>query len=268
MATSWNKLNLKIFIPSTGRAHTSQPTAHALYEAEIPFTYVVQSHELNDYRALHLADDIRVSLRPGIHHVRQDILYGMTKPEDMVVMLDDDLTIYQRCKVYTNRFNKSGPLGIQSLFSTIQTSLGLYAHGGIAEKFMAQRRPVTPQYNKRYFHVLCYNKALFPVIKPTYRTRTGEDHDVNLQLLKAGKKNFLLTGWAHKDRPWTDGGCNTWRTPEINEEAHKELAALHSDVITMVEPTRDMTSHGNTSFSLRINWKKAYEIGCGRASSI
>lgn len=188
----------------------------------------------------------------GIRAVRQWIL---DHARDKLVMFDDDLRIYYRTE--DNKFKRAGPNHVISLMASIGDMLDQYAHGGVAERFMAHTRPRGHVLNKRYFHILCYNKRLFPRPYPAYRVETGEDHDMNLQLLKSGRPGFFLTEWAHDDKPWAPGGCNTWRTREIHEQSVYDLAKYHSDVITVCEPTRDMKSHGDASVSMKIGWAKA-----------
>ncbi len=250
---------MKIFIPTTGRAGKQKTFERLIAAGDVnwPMYLVAGKGERKVIQDKLGPVDVLECPFDGIHRVRQWILDA--NPAGKVVMLDDDLEFYARKA--NGKWPKADNGDLRRLFTAIDMALEKWAHGGVCEKFMSNHRPEQPQFNKRYFHILCYNTSLFPHPRPKFRTATGEDHDMNLQLLKAGKAGFLLTRWAHADKPWADGGCNTWRTQKVNVDACRDLADLHDDVITLKKTDKDMKNHGGTSFTMRINWRKAAQIG-------
>jgi len=250
------QISTKIFIPTSGRP-TKQKTAQRLADAGITFTLVTNKGESKLVKAEYGWTNVVEYPHKNIKEIRQYVLDMV--PKGKLVMLDDDLEIYARQP--DNKWPKATNTELRRLFSTVGTMLDTYAHGGVCDKFMSQHRPTTYQRNQRYYHIDAFNTALFPNPKPRYRCEGSEDMDMNLQLLKLGRPNFLLTQWAHADKAWAEGGCSVWRTPTSSELIQRKLAALHPDVIKLVQPKRDMKSHGNPSFSMRINWRKAAEIG-------
>lgn len=251
---------LSIYIPTVGRA-AKQKTALRLLAADIDFKLVVPTGTAGEYKkewGWAKGSTVLECPAKGIRATRQWILEHEGRGK--LAMLDDDLEFYARISASTN-FRKCTAPDLRRMFYHAETMLSKFAHGGFAEKFMSQARPRGHQLNKRYFHILCYNTRLFPRPAPTYRTETGEDHDMNLQLLLAGKPGFLITDWAHADKAWAEGGCCTWRTKEVNEAACRKLAELFPGIVRLEEAKKDMVNHGGTPFTMRINWRKAAEQG-------
>ena len=90
---------------------------------------------------------------------------------------------------------------------------------------------------------------------------TTEDFDVNLQLLTRGFKNRVsakyMVGCSNTN---ADGGCSTWRTLEVHNEAQRILHELWPDFIKIRE--KEVTSgpwKGQVKLATTIQHKKAYE---------
>lgn len=93
------------------------------------------------------------------------------------------------------------------------------------------------------------------------RVAAAEDFDVNLQLLSRGYKNRLsakyMVGCSETN---AEGGCSTWRTLEVHNEAQKQLAELWPDFVKLRE--KQVTSgpwKGQMKLATTIQHKKAYE---------
>jgi hypothetical protein len=244
---------MKIYIPTLGRAE--QKTAACLHLAEVPFTWVLgpgPSALEGDWTKEYPVMNCQV---PTIGAKRQFILDNTDDP--MTVMLDDDLTFY------VAPHDKAGNVltqvrahhrDVKRMFKDLKKYLREYAHGSVADKIYLHSRPYPIHLNQRYLHVLAYNLDLFPTPRPRFRTDISAEHDMNLQLLKAGRDSFMMTGYAQHDEPNAPGGCSIYRTLKVlNDDCYK-LAGLHPDVITVV-PKPDDTIH------LRIQWSKAASMG-------
>ena len=72
-----------------------------------------------------------------------------------------------------------------------------------------------------------YNGPKIPRDIEWCRLQAGEDFDVNLQLLTKGFKNRIsakyMVGCSETN---ADGGCSTWRTLEVANQAQQDLANL------------------------------------------
>jgi hypothetical protein len=95
-----------------------------------------------------------------------------------------------------------------------------------------------------------------------------EDFYVNLRLLFAGYETAKVV-----DRCWNQsesnasGGCSSYRNAEMQEQASKFLAKQFPSVVTVVEKkTKGGWFDGGIRYDVRIQWKKAMELGKQGAS--
>lgn len=93
------------------------------------------------------------------------------------------------------------------------------------------------------------------------RVAAAEDFDVNLQLLTRGFKNRISAKYMVTcSETNAAGGCSTWRTIEVHNDAQKKLADLWPNFIKLTEkkvpsgPWKGLTKYGTV-----IQHKKAYE---------
>ena len=230
---------MKIYIPTLNRPGR-QRTAEALRESNVDYCLVLCDIDENKYDHPYIVTDVY-----GIRATRQWI---MDQAEDKFVMMDDDLRFHARRS--DTKFEEATPNDVGLMVNTLDMMLDQYAHGGVTEKFMSHTKPRNYVENARYYHILGYNKAMFPEPRPTYRVEIGEDHDMCLQLLTTGRSNFVLTEWANDDKSHAEGGCNSWRNPELEVQEAKKLCELFPGLITHVDGP-----------NIRISWKKAAAKG-------
>jgi hypothetical protein len=250
---------VKIYVVSAGRP-ASQKTASFLLRAGVEFTTLVPSGEVADYRRA--LPDSHISAEPaGMRGIRAKRQWLLDKVRGPLVMLDDDLTFYARQAGEPPTFGRAEPPQLRAMLDQVAVMLGQYAHGGVADRFMWQSRPLHTQFNKRYTHVLCYNTTLFPKPPPRYRTETAEDIDLCLQLLLLGKSSFLLTDWAQSDVPWAPGGCSSWRTPELSDDSICQLARYFPDIVLIGGESSPTRGRGTPGFKFRIRWHEAAKRG-------
>lgn len=93
------------------------------------------------------------------------------------------------------------------------------------------------------------------------RVAAAEDFDVNLQLLTRGFKNRISAKYMVTcSETNAEGGCSTWRTLEVHNEAQLRLAELWPDFVTVRE--KEVPSgpwKGQIKLATTIQHKKAYE---------
>jgi hypothetical protein len=86
-----------------------------------------------------------------------------------------------------------------------------------------------------------------------------EDFHVALSLLEAGYSNRIMNHYAHNQKgSGTAGGCSHFRTPELHAKNEHLLAALHPDVVKVVQKETKGAWGGGTRTDVNIQWKKAY----------
>lgn len=232
-----------IYIPTLNRP-LHQPVAAMLTAAGVPFTLV---RSPKDTVAENVYSDMGFPVQTvdtwGIRATRQAI---MEMAPSQFIMLDDDLRFFVRNEDGVH-FHKADPDDVYKMITYIDFMLYEFAHGGVMPRFMGNRAPRGHDENVKYYHVLAYNKELFPTDRAIeFRTEVGEDHDVNLQLLEAGCRNFVLTEFAQDDKEGASGGCSTWRTLEKEYAEADRLAELHPGLVKRVE------------HRVYIQWKRAF----------
>lgn len=93
------------------------------------------------------------------------------------------------------------------------------------------------------------------------RVAAAEDFDVNLQLLTKGFKNRISAKYMVTcSETNADGGCSTWRTLEVHNEAQLKLEKLWPDFVKVRE--KEVPSgpwKGQIKLATTIQHKKAYE---------
>lgn len=233
-----------IFVPTLNRP-MRQPVAEMLSAARIPYTLI---RSPRDTVAESVYTDMGFPVVTvdtwGIRETRQAIL---EMPAERIIMLDDDLRFFVRHREGA-RFRAANPTDVKAMIAELDYKLDRFAHGGVMPRYMGNRAPRDFTMNVKYYHVLAYNKALFPKDRTiAFRTAVGEDHDLNLQLLEAGCRNFVLTEWAQDDNEGASGGCSTWRTVELEYREADRLAELHPGLVKRVH------------HRVYVQWKRAFD---------
>jgi len=93
------------------------------------------------------------------------------------------------------------------------------------------------------------------------RVAAAEDFDVNLQLLTRGFKNRISSKYMVTcSETNAEGGCSTWRTLEVHNEAQLLLAELWPDFVKVREKIVPSGPwKGQVKLATTIQHKKAYE---------
>lgn len=237
---------MNIYILSSGRPNKQITYDNLPKDLKYTIIFVVPEKDMMSYLDTHGDCNFIFHKKQGIAATRQYVLEHSL--DDRIVMLDDDLTFYTR-KPQGN-YVKSQPDELHSLFDTIYRELDTYAHVGLCNKFMSQTQPLVRNVGLGYYQLLAYNKSLFPKPHPKFRMPIAEEHDFHLQLRSKGLIPSVLTEWAKADKSHAPGGCEEWRTYELETATHHKMTELWPGIVKVV-PTKKFC--GTT---MRISWKK------------
>lgn len=236
---------ISVVIPSYGR-----PEAQPVYDFFMDMGHdpILAVNSVED------AGGRRCRVLPHNHvgEVRQRILDTW---KGKVIVIDDDAQFH---RWNGEKFRRCIPEDMDDLLREVSQMLETYAHVGLADRFMGHTRQRPLEFNKRYLKFIAYNTHLFPDPWPQFRLPVSEDLDFNLQLLRAGRENCILTEWAVSDRgQYKPGGCQRYRTDEVEREVCEWLSNEHPGVYSYVQ---DRAGRWRS----RVAWRQA--LGRARAA--
>lgn len=258
---------MRIFIPTRGRPFR-QPTADALYEAGIQFTFVFSASDLS----LDSYDAAIKNLYPkaghwtmtvsGIMEKRQSIFEHAT--DNKIIMLDDDLKFYKRRR--DGGFNIATKAQIRQMIKSIEKALDKNAHVGLVDKFMSQTRPRGRVHSGRYNQVLGYNMRMIAErvrllssngmmhhdSHPKFRLSLNQEHDMHLQLLELGFAPTILTEYSKNAAFYAAGGLSHMRTKTLERSVFKKLQALWPQYVKLRK-----SKHSIGGVAATFNWRAA-----------
>lgn len=266
-------MTMGIYVPSRGRAGMLSSrinTAKFIKQA----TYVVPTDEVRRYQnALsYFGDGFEVlgCEVDGIDAVRRWIgATALTRNENKFLMLDDDLNFCVRKSAESFHLRPAEKGDVAAMLEWTDRMLDDYAHVSVsprqANNVMEKGDSRTClKYNKRTIRYLAYQTSPFLQMKHG-RVPVMEDFDVNLQLLRSGRKNVVSYWWAQDQRETgSQGGCSSYRTLETHDAAARKLAELHHPFVKL----RTKKNKGaSTKFAMgfvertevTIYWEKAYQ---------
>jgi hypothetical protein len=244
---------MDIYIPTTKRSKRQITWSLIPSTTKHKVCLVVPNNEIEDYDWI--PTQIIGLEERGIMATRQAILnyqIGRQKEQPKFCMLDDDLTFHVRSED-GKKFKRCTPDEVECMLDEIERNLLISAHVGLCEKFMSQSQPRGSTIS-RYYHVLAYNLDLFPPNTPRFRLEIAEDLDFDMQLRSQGCLPCVLTEYTKTDTSHAEGGCATWRTFEIENRVHYQLAKLWPGKIKILPPGSHPKFPQLTK--LRISWTK------------
>jgi hypothetical protein len=251
-----------ILILTRGRVD-KQITLSSIPDSLLPNTYIVcpasevEAHVYKGRQCIAQPDHVR-----GISAKRQWLienakeLFGETK----LFMLDDDLSFNVRIAgtVKLRKFNHKEEL--REAFEHLYAMLDLYALVGVSTRQGNNNEPADYAENTRILRFFGMDTAKVGDAK-FGRVELMEDYDFQLQLLRAGKKNYVLYKFC-QDQPASGsvGGCSDYRTKELQELSAHKLKELHPEFVrvTMKQPKNGWEGMGERT-DVTIYWKKAYK---------
>ena len=253
---------MHLFIHTYGR-----PEKMATWNALTPSlkketTIVVQWRERRAYdqyeRVWVLPKNIR-RLSPTRQHIL-DEAQNIAGSRYICMMDDDILSFGWRIDPNKIKLSVATTAQINRLFSQCARWLqeGI-AHCGISPR--GRNHTVTDSVvrNARLCQMLCYD--LNVVHEHDFRmdrVTLMQDFDMTLQMLRAGFENrVLFKGCTNTRGSGGLGGCNSYRTPDMQSATAKKLARLHPEFVKL----RDKQSgqyKDQMITDVTVQWKKAY----------
>lgn len=192
---------------------------------------------------------------------------------DKFLMLDDDVWFYTRTTAdpANAKLEYSEPGQVDATLAAVELALDTYAHVGISAREGNNRLDkkidvpglggVTAISCTRTLRALAYQTEEF--LKCEHgRVPVQEDFDVNLQLLGRGLPNINLAHWAQGQRQTNaPGGCSTYRTHEVQDQAARKLAELHPGVVTLRQKENKSGGEFGHRTEVTIQWQRKYKMG-------
>ncbi len=265
---------LPVYIPSMGRADgrlKDSPAAQMPEEHLV--NYVVPPDEADKYRSALAARGLsRVGVIPahdvsGIANTRLFIgKLAFAVGHSKFVMMDDDIKFYVRKSTEALNLRYTKPEEVGEALNWIEQSLDDHAHVSLSaregnNRVDAGERVALTVNNTRTLRVLAYRTEDFLACEHG-RVPVMEDFDVNLQLLRKGLSNAVSFHWAQGQRQTNEaGGCSTYRTHELHEEAARRLAELHPGFVKLRQKNNKSGGVFGVRTEVTISWKSAFKDG-------
>lgn len=255
---------MKIFIPTLGRPKAQSTLSYLLRGGCVP-TLVVQAHEFQLYKKAW--PDIPIACLPPyiktISPTRQWILDNCA--ERFFCMMDDDLRFSRKRDDDRTKLREVTDEDMRDMLAMMRSKLQRFANVSISSREGNNRKLDSVYYNERIMRVLAYDKSRMPKLARFDRIPLKQDFDMTLQLLRAGLKNCVIYEFANDQVGASNatGGCSTFRTESMIEEAAKELAELHPKFVRLIKKENNNWKGFGEQFRTEvvIAWKQAYESG-------
>ena len=257
-------------IPTLGRVHR-QFTYNSLPEKYKERTYfTVQDHEYDEMREIYGDKVLRLPKEiKRIAPTREWIFNEFKDYRHMV--FDDDLrptvkepneniTEESPNKWLTRYFTEQD---FDDAFALLESWMDQgYAFGGLQAAWIVPDLRQWPwRENVRMMTNWFFDGPRIPRDLEWCRVDSGEDFDVNLQLLTRGFKNIVSTKYVMRcEATQAKGGCSEWRDLDLHNECQLELKEMWPDFISVKE--KEITNGpwtGHKKLNLHIMHKKAYE---------
>ena len=213
------------------------------------------------------ADNSRVLVLPdgitNLHQTRQYLLDNVHYAH--AVELDDDVVFSKRRTDEPTKFGIMTYRDFDEMFEGIDDSLRSFPLAGVVAREGANRNTDKYLYATRQMRVHGVNSSWIRDEGWRWdllRSPGPEDFCMLLQSLTAGFSNVVLNDYCqNQGGSNTDGGCSTYRTPEVHADACHHLAELFPRFVTVVDKTTKGAWGGGTRKDVRIQWKKALQHG-------
>lgn len=252
-----------LVINTLGRVHKQVTYTNLPQSIRDMVLFSVQQQELPQYLTAGFSESQLLVLPPHITNLtdtRQWLLDNVSTR--YLFIMDDDLTFFTRKEeTGAKKLYKMTPEEHEQMFRDMLAALQTYPMVGISSREGNQNEPEGIKYVGRSMRI--FGLDLDVVKKHGFRfdrTKTKEDMDMTLQILRAGYQNAVFYCYAndHGSSNAT-GGCSNYRTLELMKEDANRLKELHPEFVTVVEKTTKTSWGGATRTDVRVAWKKAYE---------
>jgi hypothetical protein len=206
----------------------------------------------------------------GISRIRSWIL--RTAVDDVVVMMDDDLSFYVRGpkkdKAAATPFSlyTASDSDVSKMLRKLDKLLSTHAHAGISPREGNNRVASDVVFCTRMMRVIAYNKKLFGESGCDFHDSswfTMDDFDMTLQLLRAGFANAVVYDYCNNQKSSnTPGGASDYRTSESHARSAREVKRRHPEFVRLATKATKTSwggGMGGERLDIVASWKKAYE---------
>lgn len=218
----------------------------------------VQKHEVDQYPKgygiIILPDHIR-----NLPDTRQ-YLIDVIQTRFLFIM-DDDLSFFYREKGDPKHLHKMTEEKMEYMFMDMHAALLMgYPMVGISAREGNNRVEQRGVEIARSMRIFGLDLDVVRKVGARFdRTKTKEDMDMTLQLLRAGYKNFVYYDYANDHvSSNAPGGCALYRTLELMEQDAHRLAELHPGFVKVVKKQTKTSWNGLERTDVIVQWKKAY----------
>ncbi len=135
-------------------------------------------------------------------------------------------------------------------------------HGGFSTSWVVPDLKYWPHQNNVRIMTNCYfDSKNLPRNVIWDRLETSQDFDANLQLLTQGFANRITTRYrVSVTATNTAGGCSNYRTIELSNKVHQQLAEIYPDYVALKSKVlANGPWKGQDRITCHISWSKAYK---------
>ena len=265
---------MNIYVVSRSRANLvgkNQSTINFIPKNQ-EVTYVIPTDQNAKYvNSLSWFENVNIMTMDydGIAHKRQLIAeHVRNQSGETFMVIDDDVKFFQRKSEEDWHLEDIDKDEWQKMMNLIENLLteGGYSHIGVSMREGNNRFGVVPrghvEDSVRTCRALAYRVDDFLSVEHQ-RVKIMEDFDVNLQLLKSGKKIGNLIYYCQNQFGGTGlkGGCSDYRDLEMQAEAAQALADLHPGIVEVVDKKNKSSGEMSVRKDVKIQWKKAAQEG-------
>lgn len=250
----------KIYIPTLNRTepHRQVTLNEFLTKSDWKPYLVCPIDEVDEHMKHH--KNVIVCPEKGIGKTRQWILEH--SDADLVVMADDDMKFQYRPNMVSPKLEQCADLNPMMAEMIDRFTKGHYIHGGLSARQGNNHVEDVWKDNTRCcnFHVL--DRAA--VLKAGARfdqTPVMEDFHFILSLLTKGFPNTVLFKYCWNQIPGSIGGCNTYRTLEMQDKAANMLHKAFPEFVKVVKKVAktDWSIAKGERTDVQIQWQKAFK---------
>ena len=258
---------MKILIPSRSRARNlvtpyEIPKKHRhmvrVYVAQEQYDEYVRHNPNLDIRT---CSDMNDLLGQKLYLMAKD-----TTDDEHVMMCDDDFRWFTRIEEDAPQLRKLEEDEFQDMFAEVMcqfTNPNIYGVG-ISMRQGNNRLEPEGGTNTRLNGCVTYNRELFLSCEHD-RVNPMNDFDVNLQLLRRGYDNHLVSQYCYNQVGGTNapGGSSDYRTQETQSAAAERLAELHPGFVrTRLKVNKSGPENLRERKEVTVYWKKARASAC------
>lgn len=258
-------MDMTLFIHTYGRVGKQETLKTFNTELRKRTVLVVQAREEDRWKLAGVPEHVRLMVLPDqirmLSPTRQFILdHAVQNGLDKIVMMDDDLKFSFRQPGGLKLF-AAVKTDVENMFGVLEDALDEHVHAGVSAREGNNRQLDDYTRIGRMMRVLAYRpKAVHDLDCRFDRLRTKQDFDMTLQLLRKGKPNYITFRYAQdQGGSQAEGGCATYRTPEMMSEDAMNLHNLHPDFVKVVTKTTKGAWGGGARIDVNIQWKRAFE---------